>query len=161
MKEFIIRRYRSDQSATSGRQTVLRIDDEGKVLFADHQAEAVLGYESSELEGQPVHRILASRQDDPFAPANRHRIERGQNVLVTFRHKEGFFYTACLSLRLDVRDSDKAASATIALCDSSSRDSRLLRAAESSAGFGIWELDTRTNEMTWTEGMFQIGRAHV
>ncbi|WP_228705892.1 hypothetical protein [Marinobacter sp. es.048] len=47
MKEFIIRRYRSDQSATSGRQTVLRIDDEGKVLFADHQAEAVLGYESS------------------------------------------------------------------------------------------------------------------
>ena len=156
MKEFIIRRYRSDQSATSGRQTVLRIDDEGKVLFADHQAEAVLGYESSELEGQPVHRILASRQDDPFAPANRHRIERGQNVLVTFRHKEGFFYTACLSLRLDVRDSDKAASATIALCDSSSRDSRLLRAAESIAGFGIWELDTRTNEMTWTEGMFQL-----
>ncbi|MCP4066586.1 MAG: diguanylate cyclase, partial [Gammaproteobacteria bacterium] len=156
MKEFIIRRYRSDQSATSGRQTVLRIDDEGKVLFADHQAETVLGYESSELEGQPVHRILASRQDDPFAPANRHRIERGQNVLVTFRHKEGFFYTACLSLRLDVRDSDKAASATIALCDSSSRDSRLLRAAESSAGFGIWELDTRTNEMTWTEGMFQL-----
>lgn len=88
MKEFIIRRYRSDQSATSGRQTVLRIDDEGKVLFADHQAETVLGYESSELEGQPVHRILASRQDDPFVPANRHRIERGQNVLVTFRHKE-------------------------------------------------------------------------
>ncbi len=156
MKEFIIRRYRSDQSPASGRQTVLRIDDEGKVLFADHQAEAVLGYDGSDLEGQPVHRILASRQDDPFAPANRHRIERGQNVLVTFRHKEGFFYTACLSLRLDMRDSDKAASATITLCDSSTCDSRLLRGAESSAGFGIWELDTRTNEMTWTEGMFQL-----
>jgi diguanylate cyclase len=156
VKEFIIRRYRSEQSPASERQTVLRIDDEGKVLFADHQAEAVLGYDASELEGQPVHRVLASRQDDPFAPANRHRIERGQNVLVTFRHKEGFFYTACLSLRLDMRDSDKAASATITLCDSSTRDSRLLRAAESSAGFGIWELDTRTNEMTWTEGMFQL-----
>lgn len=156
MKEFIIRRYRSEQSPASERQTVLRIDDEGKVLFADHQAEAVLGYDASELEGQPVHRVLASRQDDPFAPANRHRIERGQNVLVTFRHKEGFFYTACLSLRLDMRDSDKAASATITLCDSSTRDSRLLRGAESSAGFGIWELDTRTNEMTWTEGMFQL-----
>ncbi|PPI84076.1 GGDEF domain-containing protein [Marinobacter maroccanus] len=156
MKEFIIRRYRSEQPPVSERQTVLRIDDEGKVLFADHQAEAVLGYDASELEGQPVHRVLASRQDDPFAPANRHRIERGQNVLVTFRHKEGFFYTACLSLRLDMRDSDKAASATITLCDSSTRDSRLLRGAESSAGFGIWELDTRTNEMTWTEGMFQL-----
>lgn len=156
MKEFIIRRYRSEHSPASERQAVLRIDDEGKVLFADRQAEAVLGYESTELEGQPVHRILASRQDDPFAPANRHRIERGQNVLVTFRHKEGFFYTACLSLRLDMRDSDKAASATITLCDSSTRDARLLRDAESSAGFGIWELDTRTNEMTWTEGMFQL-----
>lgn len=68
MKEFIIRRYRSDQSPASGRQTVLRIDDEGKVLFADHQAEAVLGYDGSDLEGQPVHRILASRQDDPLHP---------------------------------------------------------------------------------------------
>lgn len=55
-----------------------------------------------------------------------------------------------------MRDSDKAASATITLCDSSTCDSRLLRGAESSAGFGIWELDTRTNEMTWTEGMFQL-----
>lgn len=156
MKEFIIRRYRSEHVPTSDRQTVVRIDDEGKVLFADHQAEAILGYDASELEGQPVHRILASRQDDPFAPANRHRIERGQNVLVTFRHKEGFFYTGSLSLRLDMRDSDKAASATITLCDSSSRDARLLRSAESNAGFGIWELDTRSNQMTWTEGMFQI-----
>jgi len=156
VKEFIIRRYRSEQAPGTERQTVLRIDDEGKVLFADHQAETVLGYDSNELEGQPVHRILASRQDDPFAPANRHRIERGQNVLVTFRHKDGFFYTACLSLRLDMRDSDKAASATIALCDSSTTDSRLLRWAEGNAGFGIWELDTRSNEMTWTEGMFQL-----
>lgn len=156
MKEFIIRRYRSEQSPTPERHTVVRIDDEGKVLFADHQAEAILGYDSGELEGHPVHRILASREDDPFAPANRHRIERGQNVLVTFRHKEGFFYTACLSLRLDMRDSDKAASATITLCDSSTRDPRLLRSAESSASFGIWELDTRTNEMAWTEGMFQL-----
>lgn len=156
MKEFIIRRYRPDQSAAPGRQTILRIDDEGRVLFADHHAEGILGYDSRELEGQPVHRVLASREDDPFAPANRHRIERGQNVLVTFRHREGFFYTACLSLRLDMRDSDKAASATITLCDSPTRDSRLLRSAESNAGFGIWELDTRTNEMSWTEGMFQL-----
>jgi len=156
VKEFIIRRYRSEQSPTPERHTIVRIDDEGKVLLADHQAEAILGYDSSELEGQPVHRILASRQDDPFAPANRHRIERGQSVLVTFRHKEGFFYTACLSLRVDMRDSDKAASATITLCDSSTRDSRLLRSAESSASFGVWELHTRTNEMTWTEGMFRL-----
>jgi len=109
VKEFIIRRYRPDSSPTAERSTVLRIDDEGRILFADHHAEAILGYDSGELEGQSVHRILASREDDPFAPANRHRIERGQTVLVTFRHKEGFFYTASLNLRLEMRDADNAA----------------------------------------------------
>ncbi len=156
MKEFIIRRYRPDSSPTAERSTVLRIDDEGRILFADHHAEAILGYDSGELEGQSVHRILASREDDPFAPANRHRIERGQTVLVTFRHKEGFFYTASLNLRLEMRDADNAASATIALSDTPGRDARLLRAAESGAGFGLWELDTETNQMTWSEGMFHL-----
>lgn len=156
MKEFIIRRYRADKAPVSGRQTVLRIDDEGRVLFADHQAEAILGYDRSELEGRYVQCILASREDDPFAPANRHRMERGQSVLVTFRHKEGFFYTASLSLQLAMRDSDKAANASIALCDAATRDPRLLRWAETGAGFGLWELDTESNEMTWTEGLFQV-----
>ncbi|MCM0614280.1 EAL domain-containing protein [Marinobacter sediminum] len=156
MKEFVIRRYRSDQAQSSHRSTLLRIDDEGRVLFADHYAETVLGYDANELEGEPVHRVLASRQDDPFAPANRHRIERGQNVLVTFRHKEGFFYTACLSLRLNMRDSDKAASANIIHRDNSAMDPSLLRSAECNASFGVWELDTRSNEMTWTEGIFEL-----
>lgn len=156
MKEFIIRRYRSDQPQAAERQTVLRIDDEGKVLSADPNAETILGYSSGELVGQSVHRILASREDDPFAPANRHCIERGQTVLVTFRHREGFFYTASLNLRLAMRDSDKAASATITLCDNATRDARLLRSAETGASFGIWELDTRSNEMFWTEGMFRL-----
>ncbi|HTN35276.1 MAG TPA: diguanylate cyclase, partial [Marinobacter sp.] len=156
MKEFVIRRYRSDQPQGAGQSTLVRIDDEGHVLFADHHAEAVLGYNTSELEGLPVHRVLASREDDPFAPANRHRIKSGQDVLVTLRHKEGFFYTASLSLRLTMRDSDKAASATIIHRDNSAMDPSLLRTAEGSAGFGIWELDTRTNEMTWTEGVFRL-----
>ena len=159
MKEFVIHRYRSEQPgpARAGeRRTVLRIDDQGRVVFADHHAESVLGYEPAELEGQMVHRVLASREDDPFAPANRHRIESGQNVLVTFRHKEGFFYTASLSLRQATRDADKAANALIAHRDNSAMDARLLRSAESSAGFGIWELDIANNRMTWTEGVYQL-----
>lgn len=156
MKEFVIRRYRSDQPQNPERSTLLRIDDEGRVLLADHHAETVLGYGASELEGQPVHRILASQQDDPFAPANRHQIESGQSVLVTFRHKEGFFYTACLGLRLDMRDSDKAASASITHRDNSAMAPSLLRSAEDNASFGIWELDTHSNKMTWTEGIFRL-----
>ncbi|MBK1887982.1 EAL domain-containing protein [Marinobacter sp. DY40_1A1] len=156
MKEFVIQRYRADTSSGTGRQTLLRIDDEGKVLFADNNAEAVLGYDASELEGVMVHRFLASREDDPFAPANRHRIESGQTVLVTFRHKEGFFYTASLSLRISMRDSDGAASARIAQQENSAIDTRLLRFSESAAGFGIWELDVTSNQMTWTEGLYRL-----
>ncbi|MGO1500479.1 MAG: EAL domain-containing protein [Marinobacter sp.] len=156
MKEFVIQRYRADALASNGRQTLLRIDDQGKVLFADHNAEAVLGYDASELEGIMVHQVLASREDDPFAPVNRHRIENGQNVRVTFRHKEGFFYTACLSLRLSMRDSDEAASARITQQESSAIDPRLLRSAENAAGFGIWELNIASNQITWTEGLYRV-----
>lgn len=156
MKEFVIQRYRTDAPAGSDRQALLRIDDEGKVLFADHNAEAVLGYDASELEGVLVRTVLASREDDPFAPVNRHRIERGQNMLVTFRHKEGFFYTASISLRVSMRDSDEAASARITQQENSAIDSRLLRAAESAAGFGIWELDIASNQITWTEGLYRL-----
>ncbi|AHI29002.1 EAL domain-containing protein [Marinobacter similis] len=156
MKEFVIRRYRSDQPSGSERSTLVRIDDEGKVLFADRHAESVLGYDAGELEGCPANQMLASRQDDPFAPANRHQLERGQTVMVTCRHKDGFFYTACLSLRLDVRDSDTAANASIHQQDSRHMDPRLLKQAECNAAFGLWQLDARSNEMTWTEGVFRL-----
>ncbi|MGO1463350.1 MAG: EAL domain-containing protein [Marinobacter sp.] len=156
MKEFVIQRYRAEVSAGTGRQTLLRIDDDGKVLFADNNAEAVLGYDANELLGNMVHQVLASREDDPFAPANRHRIESGENVLVTFRHKEGFFYTACLSLRVSMRDSDEAASARIIQQESSAIDPRLLRFAESAADFGVWELDIVSNQITWTEGLYRL-----
>lgn len=156
MKEFVIQRYRADTPSGAGRQTLLRIDDEGKVLFADNNAETVLGYDASELEGIMVHQVLASREDDPFAPVNRHRIENGQTVLVTFRHKEGFFYTAGLSLRVSMRDSDEAANAHITQQENSEIDPRLLRSAESAAGFGVWELDIASNQITWTEGVYRV-----
>lgn len=156
MKEFVIQRYRADTSTGSDRQTLLRVDDEGKVLFADNNAEAVLGYNASELQGVAAHKILASREDDPFAPVNRHRLESGQTVMVTFRHKEGFFYTASLSLRVSMRDSDEAASARITQEASSAIDPRLLRYAESAAGFGIWELDIASNQISWTEGLYRL-----
>ncbi|MDO3721712.1 EAL domain-containing protein [Marinobacter sp. chi1] len=156
MKEFVIRRHRADLSQNSDRRTLLRIDDEGKVMFADRYVESVLGYDARELQGRPVHGILASRQDDPFVPSNWNRIERGQNVLVTFRHKEGFFFTASLSMRVSMRDSDTAASATISHRDIASIDPLLLKLAEDTASAGIWELDSQNNEMTWTDGLFKL-----
>src|SRR5690554_7906704 len=116
----------------------------------------MFGYDAGALIRQPVQRILASRQDDPFAPAHRHHLDNGQTVLVTFRHKDGFFFTAILGLRMEMRDSDQAAYATISLKDSGDMAARLLRRAEQAAGCGLWGLDMTSNEITWTEGMYRL-----
>lgn len=156
MKEFIIQRYRPDLSGPVIQPTLLRVDDDGRIAHVDRHAEAMFGYDAGALIRQPVQRILASRQDDPFAPAHRHHLDNGQTVLVTFRHKDGFFFTAILGLRMEMRDSDQAANATISLKDSGDMDSRLLRLAEQGAGFGLWELDMTSNEISWSEGMYRL-----
>ena len=156
MKEFLIQRYRPDPTGPVIRPTLLRVDDDGRIIQADRHAETMFGYDISDLTGQKVQHILASRQDDPFAPAHRHRLDNGQTVLVTFRHKDGFFFTALLGLRMEIRDSDQAATASITLRDSDAMDSRIQRLAEQSAGFGLWELDMPSNEISWSEGMYRL-----
>ncbi|HBM50879.1 MAG TPA: GGDEF domain-containing protein, partial [Marinobacter sp.] len=156
MKEFLIQRYRQDPLGPAIPPTLVQIDDTGRVIRADRHTDTMFGYEPAELIGKPVQQILASRQDDPFAPANRHRLNDGQKVLVTFRHKEGFFFTARLGLHTEMRDSDQAASAAITLRDSIAMDSSLLTLAEQSAGFGLWELDIASNEIGWTEGVYRL-----
>lgn len=156
MKEFLIQRYRPDLSGPVIHPTLLRVDDDGRIVEADRHAEAMFGFDARELAGKPVHHILASRQDDPFAPAHRHHLDNGKTVLVTFRHKDGYFFTAVLGLRMEMRDSDQAASATISLKDSPEMDGRLLTLAEQGAGFGLWELDVVSNEIAWSEGMYRL-----
>ena len=73
MKEFLVSRYRSDNPQAQERQTLIRINDTGKIIHADSHCESVLGYEAQELERRPVRTILAAHEDDPFTPANRHR----------------------------------------------------------------------------------------
>lgn len=156
MKEFLIQRYRPDPSGPAIRPTLLRLDDDGRIVHTDRHAESMFGYKPGDLFRQPVHCILASRQDDPFAPAHRHHLDNGQTVLVTFRHKEGFFFTANLGLSTEIRDSDRAANASIALKDSADMDHQLMQLAEQGAGFGLWELDVSSNEISWSEGMYRL-----
>lgn len=156
MKEFFIRRNPSDTSPNSERCTLIRVDDDGEIISADNHSDSVLGYDSSELEGKKVQKILAARQDDPFAPAHRQKLENGESVLITFRHKEGFFFTATLGLSVNINESDQAADAKIRQRSHAPIDHRLMRLAENSAGFGVWELDITSNEVTWSEGMYQL-----
>ncbi len=156
MKEFLIQRYRPDPAGTVIHPTLIRVDDDGRIVQTDRYAEAMFGFDAGTLTGQPVHRVLASRQDDPFAPAHRHHLDNGQTVLVTFRHKDGFFFTASLGLRMEMRDSDRAANAAITLKDSADMDGRLIKLAEQGAGFGLWELDITANEISWSDGMYRL-----
>ncbi|WP_166262269.1 EAL domain-containing protein [Marinobacter salicampi] len=156
MREFFIRRYRADTGQADTRRTLVRVDDGGRIIYADSQAEAVLGYSSADLSGRPLACIIADRQDDPLSPSHRHQFEQGKAVLLTLKHREGFFFTAHLSLRLAIRDADQAASAFIALRDSTALDPRLTRLAEDAGELGFWELDIQDNRMTWTEGLYQV-----
>ena len=156
MKEFFIRRYRIESGQADPRRTLIRIDDAGIITFVDSQAEAVLGFGASTLVGQPVSRLVAAREDDPLTPANRQRFERGHSVLVTLRHREGFFFTAQLTLRLAVRDADQAVSAFVTLRDSLPLDPRLLALTEKAVQLGFWELDIQDNRMSWSEGLYRL-----
>jgi len=156
VKEFFIRRNPSDTSPNSERCTLIRVDDDGEIISADNHSDSVLGYDSGELEGKKVQKILAARQDDPFAPAHRQKLENGESVLITFRHKEGFFFTAALGLSVNINDSDQAADAKIRQRSHAPIDHRLMRLAESSAGFGTWELDITSNEVIWSDGMYHL-----
>lgn len=156
MKEFFIRRYRTETGQPDARRTLIRVDDSGIITLVDSQAEAVLGFGASALVGQPVSRLVAAREDDPLTPANRQRFQQGQSVLVTLRHRDGFFFTAQLTLRLAIKDADQAASAFISLRDASPLDTRLLALTEKAAQLGIWELDIQDNRMSWSEGLYQL-----
>lgn len=156
MKEFLIQRYRPDPSGPALHPTLLRVDDDGTVMKTDRYAEGMFGYDAGALSGEPLHRLLASRQDDPFTPTHWQQLERGQPLVVTCRHREGFFFTASLSLHLAVKDADQAASASLLMKDPADMDKRLYRLVEQNAGAGFWELDIPRNELHWSEGVYRL-----
>lgn len=156
LKEFFISRYRTENGKADTRQTLVRLDDSGIIRHVDSQAAAITGFEASDLMGQSLTRLVAAGQDDPFSPGHRQRFESGRPVLLTLRHKDGFFFTARLTLRTDTRDSDQAASARISLRCAEPLDPRLLALTEDAGQLGIWELNILNNQVFWTEGLYRL-----
>ncbi len=156
VKEFYIRRYRTESDRGEARRTLVRVDDGGLITYIDSQAEAVLGYDISTLQGRPISAIVADREDDPLAGGHRRRLEAGQPIVITVRHKDGYFFTAELAQRTHMKDADKPARARISLRTGGLRDGRLLQLVENSGNLGIWELDLRTNQVCCSEGIYQL-----
>ncbi|MEQ5836632.1 EAL domain-containing protein [Marinobacter sp. NFXS9] len=156
MKEFLISRHRRESAPGAERRTLVRIDDNGIITFADAQADAVLGYDPQELAGRKLASLAATRQDDPLAPAHHEQLERGDPILLTLRHRDGFFFTARFSIRVDVADVDQPATAAITPRGQEPLDPRLLQMTEASGQLGLWQLDTRSNRMTWSDGLYRL-----
>lgn len=156
MKEFLISRHRRDATAVDERRTLVRIDDSGIITYADAYADAVLGYDPQDLIGKSLACLAATRQDDPLGPTPREAFERGEPALLTLRHHEGFFFTARFSVRVAIADADQAATAAIQPRGQDPLDPRLLHLAEASGQFGIWQLDTYNNQMTWSDGLYHL-----
>ncbi|MDC0661329.1 EAL domain-containing protein [Marinobacter sp. SS21] len=156
MKEFFIRRYRTESDRGEVRRTLVRVDDGGLITYIDSQAEAVLGYDISDLQGRSISHIAADREDDPLAGGHRRRLEAGQPIVITVRHKDGYFFTAELAQRTHMKDADKPAKAQINLRTGGLQDSRLLQLVETTGSLGIWELDLRTNQVCCSEGIYRL-----
>ncbi|WP_148861478.1 sensor domain-containing protein [Marinobacter fonticola] len=156
MKEFLICRHRLDAVAPDERRTLVRIDDSGTITYADAYADAVLGYDPHDLVGKSLSCLAATRQDDPLGPVPREAFERGESALLTLRHHEGFFFTARFAVRVAIADADQAATAAIQPRGQDPLDPRLLHMAEASGQLGIWQLETYSNEMTWSDGLYRL-----
>jgi diguanylate cyclase (GGDEF)-like protein len=156
LKEFIINRDRRDASPQAGKRTLLRVDDEGVIRYADAYAEAVLGFDARQLIGKPLCELAATRQDNPFTPAHRDQLDQGEPALLTLRHRDGFFFTALFRMRVDVVDGDEAVSSFISPRGPEPLDPRLLEATETSGQLGIWQLDVKTSQVSWSDGLYRL-----
>ncbi|MFE8071217.1 EAL domain-containing protein [Marinobacteraceae bacterium S3BR75-40.1] len=157
MKEILLRRYRSDAfEAKQSPGAVVRLDDQGGIIWADANVEHMFGYDAYDLRDKPIRQLVATRQDDPMMPFNLDPLERGEDVMVTFRHQEGYFFSGILSLRVNQMDADQASEAMIHSRANDPLDERLLKIVEDSGQLGVWELDIRSNQIAWSDGMYRI-----
>ena len=156
MREYTIRRYRSDGHGPSARGTLIRLDDNGLITEADPQAEAVLGYTPLELRGFEARKLAAGRDDDPLHPTHRDKLRQGEPVILTLRHKDGYFFTASVS-------SGRAENRTVIESDTKIRvhdyqqvDPRLIELMERGSDTSIWELDANLREVRWSPGILTL-----
>lgn len=133
----------------------LRVDSNGTVRWADAGAEKLFGYGVLKMQGLTLESLLASREESPLMPPLSDKLIRGGSCRLTFRHHDGYFFTA-LTRCPSPGDTPDAPRGFIISRGDIPLDARVLRAAEDSAGLGIWELDAQQNRMIWSDGLFRL-----
>ncbi|MCH8499265.1 MAG: EAL domain-containing protein [Marinobacter sp.] len=156
MREYTIRRYRSDGHGPSARGTLIRLDDNGLITEADPQAEAILGYTPLELRGLEARKLAAGRDDDPLHPTHRDKLRRGEPVILTLRHKDGYFFTALINSGREANRTSLESDTRVRLHDFQQVDPRLLELMETSSDTGIWEVDANLRDVRWSPRIFAL-----
>ncbi|TVP52335.1 MAG: EAL domain-containing protein [Halomonadaceae bacterium] len=156
MNEFQLWRISNIQTDTNrdsdGR---LQVDSDGTIRWADAGAEKLFGYGVLKMQGLALEGLLASREENPLMPPLIDQLTRGGSCRLTFRHHKGYFFTA-LTRCPSPSDEPDTPQAYILSRGDMPLDGRVLRAAEGSAGLGIWELDALENRMFWSDGLFRL-----
>lgn len=157
MREYLIKRVRTEPGTNSNAEPAsLQVDDEGIIQAADDAAEALFGYGILEMQGLPMHQLVASREDNPVMPPLSDALEQGQNALITVRHASGYFFS--ISLRRSTSDTGESNEDAMRIRprQATPLDTRVFRLAEQSGGIGIWEMDQDYNRLHWSEGLYHL-----
>ncbi|WEG13023.1 PAS domain S-box protein [Pullulanibacillus sp. KACC 23026] len=77
--------YQNDSILHAAGDGIYGIDPEGLIIFCNHSAATILGYEANALIGKSVHQILHIQQTGPLA-----QILRTSKILRSLREKETF-----------------------------------------------------------------------
>lgn len=157
MREFLIKRVRTEPGTTTNAEPAsLQVDDDGIIQAADDAAEALFGYGILEMQGLPLHKLVASHEDNPLMPPLSDALEQGQSALITVRHASGYFFS--LSLRRAANDTSANTEDAMRIRprQATPLDTRVFRLAEQSGGIGIWEMDPDYNRLHWSEGLYHL-----
>lgn len=133
----------------------LRVDSDGIIRWADAGCEQLFGYGVLKMQGLSLEGLLASREESPLMSPLSDQLARGGSCRLTFRHAGGYFFTA-MTRCPDTSEAQETPRAYILSRGDMPLDGRVLRAAEGSAGLGIWELDAVHNRMFWSDGLFRL-----
>ncbi|WP_111493810.1 EAL domain-containing protein [Marinobacter bohaiensis] len=156
MKDFLVSRLRRDGTACPTQQTRLQVNDDGLIVQADGQAEAVLGYSARQLRNTPLARLAASREDNPLAPAHRDRLRRAESTPVTLRHGDGYFFTARIALRPKGPVTPAVSSARVQPWGTAPLDPHLVQVTEETGQLGLWYLDAASDAVHWSDGLYRL-----
>lgn len=135
------------------------------MLEANQKFEILTGWARQEVVGRTTMEIALWANEDDRQSTLRLALENGfyDNFETTFRRKDGTLFPVLLSCRLlDINGRKVAVANARDITELHTQRAELRRAndrlarAQALAGLGIWELDTATRGLWWSEETFKL-----